>query len=144
MANLYGLIRLRRYTVEEKQKLLSSLYREAEALIAERRALEDQLEREREIAMSEATPDASADYGRYAENVRKKIGKFNEGIRKIEVKIDVAQEDVRAAFADMKKVQIVQRTREEEEQRAQDEKESATLDDIAIEGFRRNTEETSK
>ena len=112
MANLYGLIRLRRYTVEEKQKLLSSLYREAEALIAERQALEDQLEREREIAMSEATPDASADYGRYAENVRKKIGKFNEGIRKIEVKIDVAQEDVRAAFADMKKVQIVQRTRE--------------------------------
>ncbi|MDB5492552.1 MAG: hypothetical protein JWO78_2401 [Micavibrio sp.] len=137
MANLHGLIRLRRYTVEEKQKLLSSLYREVEALINQRKVLEDQMERERIIAMNEGTPDASADYGRYAENVRKKIGKFNEGIRKIELKIDVAQEEVRAAFAEMKKVQIVQRTREEEEQKAQDAKESATLDEIAIDGFRR-------
>lgn len=137
MADLNGLIRLRRYTVEEKQKLLSALYREAEALIAKRRMLEDQLEHERIVAMNEGTPDASADYGRYAENVRKKIAKFNEGIKKIELKIDVAQEDVRAAFADMKKVQIVQRTRDEEAQKEQDTKEASALDDIALEGFRR-------
>ena len=137
MANLHGLIRLRRYTVEEKQKLLSALYREAEALIAKRQIMEDQLEHEREIAMNEGTPDASADYGRYAENVRKKIAMFNEGIRKIELKIDIAQEDVRAAFAEMKKVQIVQRTREEEEQKAQDVKDATTLDEIAIDGFMR-------
>lgn len=137
MAGLHGLIRLRRYTVEEKQKLLSALYREAEALVAQRQVLIDQLEHERIVAMEEATPDASADYGRYAENVRKKIEKFGEGIRKIEVKIEVAQEDVRAAFAEMKKVQIVQRTREEEEQKEQDAKDAAVLDEIAIEGFRR-------
>jgi flagellar FliJ protein len=140
MADLYGLIRLRRYTVEEKQKLLSALYREAEALIAKRRMLENQLEHERIVAMNEGTPDASADYGRYAENVRKKISKFNEGIKKIELKIDVAQEDVRAAFAEMKKVQIVQRTRDDEEQKEQDAKDASVLDDIALEGFRRKDE----
>lgn len=137
MANLKPLIRLRRYTVDEKQKLLSQLYKEAELIIARRRVLEEQLEKEKEIANAQNTPDASADYGRYAENVRKNIGKLNEAIMRVEIRIQAAQEDVRAAFAELKKVEIVQRNRQDEEQKEQDDKESDALDDIAIEGFRR-------
>jgi flagellar FliJ protein len=137
MANLNPLIRLRRFLVEDKQKVLSALYREAENLQNKRQALQDQMAHEKELAIQQNSPDASADYSRYAENVRKKITQFNEAIKKIEARIDVAQEEVRAAFADMKKVQIVQRTREEAEQKEEDAKEAAALDEIGLDGFRR-------
>jgi len=48
-----------------------------------------------------------------------------------------AQENVRAAFADMKRVEIVHERRQKEEQKEIDDKESRELDAIGIEGFRR-------
>lgn len=76
-------------------------------------------------------------FGLYADNVRKKIAKFDENIKKMENRIEGAQEDMRIAFAELKKIQIIKRQREEREQKKQDDKEAQALDDIAIEGFRR-------
>lgn len=140
MADLDPLIRLRRYTVDEKQKFLSALYREAENLINKRNELAAQLEREKELAKAEGSPDSISFFGRYAENVRKKLGKFDELIKKMENRIEGAQEDMRAAFAELKKVEIIKRKRQEREQEKQDHKESQALDEIAIEGFRRREE----
>lgn len=140
MADLDPLIRLRRYTVDEKQKFLSALYREAENLINKRNELAAQLEREKELAKAEGSPDSISFFGRYAENVRKKLGKFDEHIKKMENRIEGAQEDMRAAFAELKKVEIIKRKRQEREQEKQDHKESQALDEIAIEGFRRREE----
>ncbi len=137
MADLDPLIRLRRYTIDEKQKFLSALYREAENLISKRQVLIDQLESERELARGDTAPDAVILFGLYADNVRKKISQFNENIKKMEHRIEGAQEDMRVAFAELKKVQIIKRKRDEREQQKQDDKESQELDDIAIEGFRR-------
>lgn len=137
MADLDPLIRLRRYTIDEKQKFLSALYREAENLISKRQVLIDQLEAEKELARGDTAPDAVILFGLYADNVRKKISQFNENIKKMENRIEGAQEDMRIAFAELKKVQIIKRKREEREQQKQDDKESQALDDIAIEGFRR-------
>jgi flagellar export protein FliJ len=140
MADLLSLIRLRKHTVEEKQKILSGLYREAENLVAKKQAMEDQLLEEKDLARKDSA--AAAFYGRYAENMRKKIEKMNEAIRKINLRIDAAREDVRAAFAEQKKIEIIQRSREEAERKAQNEKESEELDEIAIEGFRRKEGES--
>ena len=137
MADLDPLIRLRRYTIDEKQKFLAALYREAENLMNKKQILVDQLEREKELAREDTAPDAVIMFGLYADNVRKKIAKFDENIRKMESRIEGAQEDMRVAFAELKKVQIIKRQREEREQKKQDQKESQALDDIAIEGFRR-------
>lgn len=141
MADLDPLIRLRRHTVEEKQKILAAFLREAENLTEKKVALETQMQREKELAIAQNSPEASADFGRYAENARKKIARFQDAIRKVELRIDTAQEEVRAVFAELKKVQIVQRTRQEEERREEARKESNALDEIAIDGFRRKGEE---
>ncbi len=137
MADLNPLIRLRRYTVDEKQKFLSALYREAENLIQKRKILQDQLDHERELARADESPDAILLFGRYAENVRKKLERFDLGIQKMESRIAGAQEDMRAAFAELKKVEIIKDQRDAREKKSQDEKESRALDDIAIDGFRR-------
>ena len=47
----------------------------------------------------------------------------------------------RAAFAELKKVQITQRNREAEERAEEQAKEDRELDEIALEGYRRNLEE---
>ena len=139
MADLLSLIKLRKHTVEEKQKILSTLYREIENLQNKRKEMEDQLAREKELATT--NNGAGAFYGLYAENMRKKIARMDDAIRKVNARIDLAQEEVRAAFAEQKKIEIIQRTREEEEEKALADKESQVMDDMAIEGFRRKKDE---
>lgn len=139
MADLFSLIRLRKHTVEEKQKILSALYREVEMLQLKKQQMEAQLGQERETAKTNS--DAAAYYGLYAENMRKKIGKVDEAIRRVNKRVEAAQEDVRAAFAEQKKVEIIQRNREEEEEKERADKEAQMLDEIAIEGFRRKEKE---
>jgi flagellar export protein FliJ len=140
MADLDPLIRLRKHTVEEKQKILSALYREAEQIERQKKSLQDQMEREKQIAMADGSPESSADYARYAGNVRKKIDRLNDNLKKMEGRISAAQEEVRIAFAEQKKVEIIQRNRKAEERKEIADKESDTLDEIAIEGFRRREE----
>ncbi len=139
MADLLSLIKLRKHTVEEKQKILSALYREVEILQNRRKDMEEQLAHEKELATT--NNGAGAFFGLYAENMRKKIARMDEAIRKMNARIETAQEDVRAAFAEQKKVEIIQRNRDEEETKERADQESRLLDDIAIEGFRRKGEE---
>ena len=48
---------------------------------------------------------------------------------------------MRRAFAELKKIEITQERREDEEEKAINKKESAELDEIAIEGFRRKQDD---
>lgn len=137
MADLDALIRVRRHTVEEKQKFLSALYREAELLEAKKREMEQRMESEKIIAQQDGSPESAANFMRYADNVRKKIAQLVENLKKMEGRIVAAQEDVRAAFAEKKKIEIIAERRAAEERAEIAAKEADTLDDIAIEGFRR-------
>jgi len=69
-----------------------------------------------------------------------KIEKINVELKAFETRLNLAQEEVRASFADMKRVEIVNDRRSEEERQALIAKEAAELDDIGIEGFRRKEE----
>ena len=139
MADLFSLIRLRKHTVEEKQKILSQLYREVEVLQKKRVDMEAQLLREKELAAQNG--DAGAFFGLYAENMRRKIGMMDAAIKKINVRIDSAQEEVRVAFAEQKKIEIIQERRDQEAARALAEKEADLMDDIALDSFRRRETE---
>lgn len=137
MADLQGLIRLRKHLVDEKQRVLARLFREAEQIEAQKNMLFEQMERERKLAEESEVLESIAYYGRYAEGVRKKIAGLDRGLSKINQRISFAQEDMRQAFAELKKVEITQRRRDDairEEERQKEEKE---LDEIGIEGFRR-------
>ena len=59
---------------------------------------------------------------------------------KLEVRIQIAQDDVREAFANVKRIEIVQKERERAERKEQDDKETKEMDDIGIDGFRRKEE----
>ncbi len=80
-------------------------------------------------------------FGRYADAVKDRVEDIDEAAVKLETRIEIAREDMRAAFAELKKIEITQERREAREQAERDKKESAELDDIAIEGYRRQMDE---
>lgn len=137
MADLEPLIRLRKHAVDEKQRAVAQLYREAENLEKQKKVVEDQMAHEKKLAEEMNRPEAIAFYTRYAEGARKKIAALQMSIKKMEGRIEAAQEDMRVAFAEMKKIQITQSRREKREAKAVQKKEDAQMDDIAIEQYRR-------
>ncbi len=140
MADLESLKRLRRHVVDEKQKLLASLYRDADKLELQKKVIEDQMAYERKLAEEMKSPEAATFYGRYAEGARRKIRAVQESIRKMEIRIQAAQEDMRTAFAEFKKIDIVQRNRRAREMADIKKAEEKELDEAGIEGFRRKDE----
>lgn len=141
MADLDPLIRYRKYGVDEKRRFLARLYEEAEKLEAARQDAEENVAKERRLAEELGSAEALSALGAYMEAMRLKIKKIDESISKMEKRIAAAQEDMRNAFAEMKKVEITQRGRKEREQSEEQQKEDNELDEIAIGNYRRRTDE---
>ncbi len=141
MANLLSLIKLRRHNVDEKQKVLAELYRQVETIEQNKQILIDRLRTEREVLDKNGTLEMYAYFGRFSQNIHRSLERMNIEKQKIEVRIQIAQDDVREAFANMKRIEIVQTEREKAEQKEVDEKEARELDEIGIEGFRRKGED---
>ena len=144
MADLDALIRLRKHAVEEKQRVVAQLYREVETLEKQKKAVQDQMAHEKKLAEEMERPEAITFYGRYADGARKKIQLLQVTIKKLEGRIDAAQEDMRGAFAEMKKVQITQDRREKREAKKLQKKEDNLLDDVALDQYRRRILEDKK
>lgn len=141
MADLEPLIKFRRHTVDEKRRFLAQLYREAEMMERQKKVIEDQMAREVEMAKQMQTAEAQAYLGKYLEGARRKVKAMDLSLKKMDVRIAAAQEDMRAAFAEMKKIEITQRNRDEREAAALRKKEDQELDEIGIDLFRRREDQ---
>lgn len=140
MADLNPLIRVRKHTVEQKQKALAELYRQAEELISQKKSLLDRLAVERQ-KVDEMGVEALGYFGRYSEVVRERAEEIDESMTMLESRIEVAREDMRLAFAELKKIEITQERRDEAEEAERNKKDDQILDEIAIDGYRRKVEE---
>ncbi len=140
MADLESLIRLRRHNVDEKQKILADIYREVEIYEGQKEELRERLQRERNALDENLDLETREFYGRFEGVIREKIDKINVKLATLQTRLNLAQEEVRAAFADMKRVEIVNERRIDEQRRNRDAKDAAQMDDIGIEGFRRKEE----
>jgi len=140
MADLENLVRLRRHAVEEKQKILGEILREVEKLEAQKADYMERLKTERAAFEENPMIETRDFYGLFEGVIRTNIERVNGEIAKLETRLQLAQEAVRAAFADMKRVEIVHKRRQAEERAEIDQKESNELDEIGLEVFRRNEE----
>lgn len=140
MAKLDPLIRVRKHAIEQKQKFLASLYALDEELKNQRDTLETQLAIE-----SEKAKDLGAGmmgyFGAYADSVHAQIEETEQSRERLEGRIKMAQDDMREAFTELKKVEIIDDRRRAEVLAELDKKEAAELDEIAINMFKRNSED---
>jgi flagellar FliJ protein len=140
MADLNSLIRVRKHIVEQKQKVVAALYEEAEKIENEKQELLASLAEE-EAKSVDMPLDMLPFLGPYREAVTLRVEAMEVVAKNLEARIQIAQDDMRIAFSELKKVEITQEKREDEEKAELDKKESDELDDIAIEAFRRRREE---
>ena len=137
MANLKSLIRLRKHIVDQKQKFLAELYRQAEELEAEKASYQEKLKKERELLEEQEMLEALAWYGRFASGIKSQIDLLNKDLSNMEQRIEIARADLRNAFAELKKIEITDERRREAEKKEELAKENKELDDIGIDGHRR-------
>lgn len=139
MTDLSSLIRVRKHAVEQKQKALAALYARAQGFKDERDALSTQLAIEQE-----KTKNMDAEllnyFGPYAEKVQNQIESIDQKRSDLERQIVKAQDIMREAFAELKKVEIIDQRRKDAKTQALDKLEAEELDEIALEAFRRKDE----
>jgi len=137
MADLDSLIRLRKHEVEEKQKVLGEILRQIEQLENRKEELLERLDHERTAMEENLSLETREYYGRFEGVIRDDVERLDIEIKNLERNLDKAQEEVRVAFANKKRVEIVHERRQDEEAQELKIKESKELDEIGIEGFRR-------
>ena len=99
------------------------------------------LAREQALIEADITAlDARSWFGPYADGVKAKIALCDTHLSRLDTRIIVARDDVRAAFADMKKIEIIDRERDKRDRKLADDKESREMDAIGIDLFRRGEE----
>ena len=140
MADLNPLIRLRKYRVEEKQKILAELFRQTELLEGRKRMLLAELEREQALSEQSGDVNSMVAFAAYAARVYTGIEQLNVQIARMEPRILKAQEEMREAFSEQKKAEIIQEQRDQEEADEIARKENTNLDEIGVEVFRRKEE----
>lgn len=141
MADLDGLIRYRKHIVDEKQKLLAELFRQAEAIEQRKQAIIDQMTMERAAAHESNDMHTLTALGLYMQGVQSKVKKFDKELAFLDDRIQTAQDSVRESFGEQKKAEIVQRKRQAREVIALNEKDAQELDAIAIEAHRRTAQD---
>lgn len=136
MAKLDGLIRVRKHALDQKQKFVAELYRQAEQLQNQKVTMLEQLDEEQE-KVKEFGVEMLSYFGPYSVAVKERVKEIDQATETLETRIEIAREDMRTAYNELKKIEITKERRDDEEQREINKKESDELDAIAIEGFNR-------
>jgi len=132
MARLDPLMKVRKHAVDEKQKVLSALYREQEKILMQKESLIAQMMQEQALVEKSDNMDLKTAFGPYLTSVQNKIESLDDMLAKLETRIVVALDDIRTAFGDLKKIEIVDRERKKTETKKKNAKEQAMFDDVAI------------
>lgn len=136
MADLDPLIRVRKYDVEQRQKFLADLYSQEESLQAQRQKMLDDLAAE-EASLDGLDAQMLTYFSAYKKSVLERVDELNEAIQTVKLRIDMAREAVREAFAELKKIEITNEAREAEYIAELEKKEGQMFDDIALQTFRK-------
>ena len=139
-ADLTPLIRVQKHALEQKQKFLAELYRQEEEYKNQKQTMLETLEEERRN-LDPSDVEILAYFGPYEKNVKQRVEDIDEALLTLNTRIELAREDMREAFAELKKIEMTQEEREAAEQREVDKKQSDELDEIGLEVFRRKQKE---
>ncbi len=140
MANLQPLIRYRSFQVDEKRRVIAALYEEASRLEQQKMTILDVMMRETKVAKESGSFDTLRMLGTYVAGAKKRIAMIDESVRRLDLRIQLAQDDLREAFTDLKKIEILHGRRLEREREASARREEEVMNEIGLTLFRRQGE----
>lgn len=127
---LKNLIRIHDWEVDEKRRRLGDLLHMQEDLRGQRIRIDEELLREQ--ALARENPEAGVFYGPYAENIIERRQRLDQSILKMDDEIIQARDVVREAFRELKKYEVAQERRDEEDKLERDREEQLQLDEIGL------------
>ena len=133
---LKTLIRLSKWNVDEKQRVLVAMQGREDEILSWIKQSEEQLKEEQRIAAEDST-GVGFSYGNFANawlNRREQLLTMLEMIR---AEIIRARDELAEAFNELKTYEITQRERERRAQAERDKKEQAFLDEVGLNIHRR-------
>lgn len=140
MADLAPVIRYRKYQIDEKRRFIARLFAEADKIYTHKKNALDEVARERLYVDSSDDPHVITGFLSYQGLMKKKIALINVEMARIDARIEVAQDDLREEFTELKKFEIVHRRRLERKRAQLEKRESMLMDAAGIESFWRNRE----
>lgn len=139
MADLAGIIRFKRFQLDEKRQALAGWHRFADELRADRTQLEQSIATEQRVALESVDPNTTLSFGAFVRVALDRRQRIDESLAKIEAQVEAATEEVREAFADLKRFEQTQAQRQSRESLRRARIETAQLDEIGLEGYRRRS-----
>ncbi len=136
MADLRVLIKLHQHELDEKRRELKELYDKIEQIELEKQAILDKLEHEKQL-ITKSSNNVHFTYAKFQEKVEQDCIKFDRSKEAIEHEIYVVRDDMLDIFMEMKRYDMAQQERDKIEDAERKLRETKTIDEIAIEGFRR-------
>lgn len=137
MADLDGVIRLRKWELDEKRRELAEVLAEREQIEAAINHLEQEMMDQSKMRDSDI---ASMTLGAYLEGARKKMAWLVEGLRKKDEDISERQEIVAEAFRELKTFEIAEERQKERERKELQRQEQNELDDLGLRAFEKSTQ----
>lgn len=137
--DLSVLIRLHKHELDEKQKELKDLYDRLEQLEKKQQQLLDAMDREKR-AVEQSGDDIHFTYAGFRSKAEQERDALVKDMQKLEEKIFTVRDEMLEIYGEMKRYDIAQELRlrlETDERRLA---ETKSLDEIALETFRRNTD----
>lgn len=133
---LKGVIRLRKWEVDEKRRILRQLQEREDQILDFMRQLAEQKKAEAEMVRRDTT-GAGFTFGAYTQWARKQQQDLETVLDMVRQQIAQAQDAVAQAFKELKTFEIAQANREAAARAEQDRKTQIMLDDIGQEAHRR-------
>lgn len=140
MKSLKNVIRMQKSALDEKRRELVRLQEEADYLRQAAQKLEDEIIAEQEA--SKASLEASFAFPNYYKAAMKRRERLRQAIRAADHSVELAAEDMRETFQELKRYEIAEAERIAKEVAERKRKEAIMLDETAsIRFFRKQQEE---
>lgn len=136
---LHGVIRLHKWTVDEKRRALGQLLQREEEILRFQRLLQEELLREQTLARQDVT--LARAFGQYLKLYSRRRDAIAQALVEVRQRIEAARQDLADAFLDLKTFELTQASRDRQEKLERDRKEQAMLDEIGLTLHRRREQQ---
>ena len=135
MKGLDSLIRVHKWKLDEKRRELVDFENLRAGFVKQLRALEDEQQREQDVAGSNL--EVGFSFANYAAAAKEQRENFQASIEEVDSKIAVLNEEVTACYQELKKYQVALDARGVKEKYERNRVEQMSLDELAIDLHRR-------
>lgn len=135
-SELATLIRLAKLQLDEKRKVLATIIAEEDRVKAEKAALLQKLEDEKQQSAEDFEAELSR--GSFIKASLKKRDICDRNLAQLAMLIETAQAEVQTAFEEMKRYEIAEEARERREEKEAKKRETKVMDEVGGDRHRRD------